>query len=287
MEQIALGGRLIFIGGAPRSGTTLLQSLMNSHPDIYGGPEFDLVPSIINLRNQLHSSIRIGRISDFCNEAQVNVAIGNFIESLLLPTAERNHKTFLSEKTPMNVLAFPALLGIFSQARFIHAVRDPRAVTISMIKVAERYRKQGKEIPAIIASAEAILNTIVTYVTHGWKASQQAPHRVYTIFYEKLISQPEQEMKALCEFLQIQWNKAMLHPGNQTHSIEKLLQADGGLWADKRVKLTNPEPENLDKWKAGLTKENIAYVSETFEQFDVFRKLGYRFDLDHDVSLAS
>jgi hypothetical protein len=42
-------GRLVFVGGSPRSGTTLVQRVLNHHPKVYGGPEFDFIPSIAEL----------------------------------------------------------------------------------------------------------------------------------------------------------------------------------------------------------------------------------------------
>jgi len=42
-------GRLVFVGGSPRSGTTLVQRVLNHYPKEYGGPEFDFIPSIAEL----------------------------------------------------------------------------------------------------------------------------------------------------------------------------------------------------------------------------------------------
>ena len=55
------GSRFIFVGGAPRSGTTLVQNMLDSHPDILGGPEFIHIPDIINLRhiNVLDTVLRV------------------------------------------------------------------------------------------------------------------------------------------------------------------------------------------------------------------------------------
>lgn len=47
------GKRYILVGGAPRSGTTLLQNILDSHPDIVGGPEFMHLRDFVELRKTL------------------------------------------------------------------------------------------------------------------------------------------------------------------------------------------------------------------------------------------
>src|SRR5437868_178748 len=99
-----LGERLIFVGGPPRSGTTLVQKVLCAHPDVAGAGEFGFLPSIVGLRNAMRASVRSGRISEHTSEDKVDEAIGGLVEELLLPLAERRLRRFLVEKTPHNVL---------------------------------------------------------------------------------------------------------------------------------------------------------------------------------------
>ena len=199
----------------------MLQSMLDSHPDIFGGPEFDLVPAIINLRNQLHASINSGRIEAFCDKTQVDQSIAGLVENLLLPAAARGKKRWLSEKTPMNIVVFSHLLDIFPEAHFVHIVRDPRAVALSMLKVAGRCRQKGLEPPATVANPGQVIQTILQYVTAGIEASKKAPGRVYTLKYEKLLLNTEEITRDLCTFLGIDWSELMLRPGEQSHLSEK------------------------------------------------------------------
>lgn len=81
--------RLIIIGGSPRSGTTLVQNILDSHPDVLGGPEFLHLPDIVRLRNKLHGSISRDWISLICSREDVDKRTRTMIEDLLLPFAER------------------------------------------------------------------------------------------------------------------------------------------------------------------------------------------------------
>ena len=80
--------RIVFVGGSPRSGTTLVQRVLNHHPKIYGGPEFDFIPDIAELYQRMRDSIRSGRIASIVDEATVRQVFRELITSLLIPKAE-------------------------------------------------------------------------------------------------------------------------------------------------------------------------------------------------------
>ncbi len=96
--------RLIFVGGSPRSGTTLAQRILDCHPEIYGGPEFDFVPPIVDLFQQMRTSIRSGRIDAILDEKGLVHAFRGLLVALLLPKLQAEGVSYLSEKTPSNVL---------------------------------------------------------------------------------------------------------------------------------------------------------------------------------------
>ncbi len=271
------GNRLIIIGGAPRSGTSLVQTMLDSHPDIFGGPEFDHLTEIVALRTRLLQSIHRGRIDAICSPTEVDRAVGALIENLLLPAADRISRRLLSEKTPMNVLIFPELLEILPGARFIHVVRDPRAVVASMLEVAERHLHKLLSPPDYISTLENCIATILEYAGRGFAAQRQAPDRVYCLVYENLIDNPEAELKSLTVFLGIPWSEQMLHPGSIHHAQEKVLQADGGLWAGDRKTYSDPEKIPLHKWQNKLILVQQEKIFAAFFEHPEYRKLGYEF----------
>ena len=75
------GQRYIFIGGVPRSGTTLLQNMLDSHPDILGLPEFIHLPEIMALRKNMRHSATHGMISDICSLDDIDTRIRKLIRS--------------------------------------------------------------------------------------------------------------------------------------------------------------------------------------------------------------
>lgn len=276
MPLNADGSRLIFVGGAPRSGTSMLQSMMNSHPIIFGGPEFDLIPEIIQLRNRFHKHVDLGRIDLFCSREDVDTQIGQLMENLLLPAADEHNAVLLSEKTPFNVLVFDALLSLYPKARCIHVVRDPRAVLISMIRVAERHKQRNIALPDFLSSSTNMVRTIVTCARAGVQAGSKFPERVYTACYKDLVVAPVSETQAICRFLGIEWSRSMVHPGKAPHELDKIHDADAGLWMGDRRGVTDPEPENVDKWRNAVSDAEIRKMSDIFAAFPVFESMGYK-----------
>ena len=84
------GKQLILVGGIMRSGTTLLQKVLNCHPKIYGGPEFYRLIDLMNLRRLFFDFIDNGRIQSYFNRNGFDDKLCAFIEDLLLPSAKKN-----------------------------------------------------------------------------------------------------------------------------------------------------------------------------------------------------
>ncbi|WP_347275212.1 sulfotransferase [Candidatus Kuenenia sp.] len=228
--------RLIFIGGSPRSGTTLVQNILDSHPDIFGGPEFLHLPDIIHLREKLHGSISRGWIDLFCSCEDVDGYIRSFIENLLLPLADKQRSKFISEKTPENILVFSELLKLFPQAHFIHVIRDPRAIVFSMQQVRNRAINKGFIPPAFTATISASIKYAERCINAGLTASKNAPDKVLTVVYERLVIDPEKETKKICKFLGFEWNSQMIFPANKEHLGEKAITSKSNeIWYDKKM----------------------------------------------------
>jgi hypothetical protein len=138
-----LHGQVIFVEGAPRSGTTLLAALISCHPDVAGilseSHLFDIGvnalfdnhessdPARIYLRAYLSREKLVGLVRDFVD------GVFEEMRSKVDPQAR-----FVLEKTPAERIrpkvTLARKLECFPDARFIHVVRDERAVTRSLLR---------------------------------------------------------------------------------------------------------------------------------------------------------
>jgi hypothetical protein len=245
------GERLIFVGGAARSGTTLVQNMLDSHPDICGAPEFLHIPDIIRLRKALRQSVDRKYI-DFYSYEDVDKHICSLIESFLCPLADQYGRRFLSEKTPDNVLVFPDLISLFPGARFIHVVRDPRAIIASQLQVGKRGQERGWKTQDFTHSVSAAVEYVGQCFQMGFASSEIAPERVLEVVYERVVRNPEYETKRICEFLKVEWSSQMLHPGKLKHPGEKAIT--NNVWYDEKSYKRDPERDEIEKWKSQLSR---------------------------------
>lgn len=272
-----VGANLIIVGGAPRSGTSITQAILDCHPAIFGGPEFDCLPVIADARNQTLDALRAGRIADFTNEDQINASFGQLIENLLHPVMLSNGASFLSEKTPGNVLIFDELMEMLPNAKFIEVIRDPRAVVHSMMQVAERFRANGLQPPAAVASLEAATETVSQCIHKGYCAHSRWPDRVFRLKYENLVLDPERMTKALFAFLDLPWAEEVMFPGQCEHpAMDRLRADDGGLW-DNVGAIVNLFPSSLDAWRNTMAPAAQAYVSSALRHSQSHLEMGYDF----------
>lgn len=280
------GNRFIFIGGCARSGTTLLQNMLDSHPDVLGGPEFLHLVDIISLRRSLLTSVGNGWIDLFCSAEEVDQHIKALIEKLLIPLADEHGSKLLSEKSPENVMVFGDLVELFPRAKFVFIVRDPRAVVASLLATGARARAKGEAPPPFAANLQAAMSHVRSCLRAGFDAAK-ASDAIYTVVYEQLVQSPEPEAKQLCEFLALPWAEAMLRPGEQKHLGEAAITENSKeIWYDKKTYNSNPNQNSLTKWQADLTPTQQRLVSQQFRHFPELQALGYTFE-DHHLSIIA
>jgi protein-tyrosine sulfotransferase len=281
MSSSQRGNRLILVGGAARSGTTLIQNMLDCHPDILGGPEFLHLKEIVNLRKQLFASVKKEWIDLYCSCEQVDAYLSDFIDKLLLPLADQGGKHFLSEKTPDNTLVFPQLAELLPGAHFIQIIRDPRAVIASMLEVGRRSRLKGIKSQSFTRNVRSAISYIRHCYNSGAEAAKIAPDRFLTVTYERLVSEPEPVTRDICQFLGLEWSPEMLSPGEKKHLGEKAItQKSNEIWYTKKQYYKNPEASRINKWEETLSPLQLVTIQKGLGHHPAMSKYGYNLSVD-------
>lgn len=277
MSNCLRAENIIFIGGAPRSGTTLVQRIVASHSQVYGGPEFDLIPKIIELRNTFIGSVENGRINKYLSREDVNDLFSCFLTKAFNYKIERSvNKTHLSEKTPTNIMVFPELLEIFPYSHFVFVIRDPRAIVASMIQVGRKYKKEGKVPPYFTRS----IRGAVEYINECWMMGHIAlgkSQNIHLVYYEDVVTAPLESITKLMVNLELTFEQSMLNMKEYDMSEFK---SDEQFWYSKE-KLQAPISDNsLDSWQQELTAYEKFIINKRIFKFEAVA----RYDLSNPVS---
>ena len=217
--------RFAFIGGMGRSGTTLLRTILDSHPRIASGPEFDVLPKVADLHFRFMKTSRAGRMNDYLDTEGINALFRHFVEEALSGYARKKGKDILVEKTPSNVVCFDTLSELMPDARFIHMVRDGRDVVCSYLEVGRRYKAHAKRPRLHMAS---VFHSAVMWTTRagtglklcGPGSRLYRENRALTVRYEDLVLNTEKEVRRVCDFLDVEFHPAMLEHHKQPHDMK-------------------------------------------------------------------
>ncbi len=200
----------VFIGGCGRSGTTLFKQLLNRHPRCACGPETSLYGMPFSIDN-------IAVPWDISREHLARMQASSMN---LIGFADRFAADFLGsegkerwvEKTPNNVRAIDKLLTWYPNGRFIHVVRDGRDVMCSL-RHHPRERLIGNRIVAVKTNnpPERSATRWLEDTIRGL-AFRDHP-RCLEVRYEALVTEPETQLRRVCDFIGESYDPAMLDPG--------------------------------------------------------------------------
>lgn len=197
----------IFIGGVPRSGTTLFRAMLHAHPHLHCGPERKLVAPMVRAHRQWWAAF--GSMLPEANVSRdtLEAAGGAWLRELLRRSTPPGLRP--AEKTP-NVLLFTTELArMLPEARFIHVVRDGRAVAASLVRQDWVDPKTGEPVP-YVRNLSAAMSYWRDYILHAGPQLSALRGRCLEVRYERLVRTPEAEMRRVLQFLEEPWHPAVL-----------------------------------------------------------------------------
>ncbi|MEZ4726553.1 MAG: sulfotransferase [Caldilineaceae bacterium] len=153
---------IIFLVGCPRSGTTWLQAMLAAHPAIYTGPETHFFEAFRQAEFTFqHTQARgVGLKAYFTPDTFQELITNLFWYTISALPEPSSHPQYFLEKTPQHCLVAPFILNIFPKARFIHLIRDGRAVVASLLRAGRSWGQQWAPQNAVDATLRFWLNSV-------------------------------------------------------------------------------------------------------------------------------
>ncbi|XP_033628443.1 protein-tyrosine sulfotransferase 1-like [Asterias rubens] len=256
---------LVFIGGMPRSGTTLMRAMLDAHPEVRCGEETRVIPRMLSMRAQwMKSTKEHGRLLEAgLTDNIIDEALALFILEIIAKHGEPARR--LCNKDPFVLKSMTYMHKIFPNGKYLLMVRDGRATVHSIIS--RKVTITGFD----ITSYKDCLKKWSIAVENMYNQCMQVGSDIcLPVYYEKLVLHPEDWMRKILTFLNIPWDDSVLHH-------EDTVGKPGGISLSKREKSTDQvvKPVNLEaltKWVGHIPKDVMDNI-ETLAP--MLSKLGY------------
>ena len=198
----------IFIVGMPRSGTTLVEQIISSHPDVFGGDELDFIPDIINKNLPDINYDSLNNLNEK-NFSEMGLEYENKVIKL------SNAQKKFTDKLPLNFKWIGFIKLILPNAKIIHCTRNPQDVCFSIYTnyFTNEQMKFSSNLEEIVDFYNLYKN-IISY----W--NNLLPNFIYNVKYENLITNSELEIKKLVKFSGLEWNNIFLKHYENNRSIK-------------------------------------------------------------------
>ncbi|MFL6098659.1 MAG: sulfotransferase family protein [Actinomycetales bacterium] len=275
-----MGERPIFLVGCPRSGTTLLTTMLHAHPRLAFPPETRfLLPAYESRATFGDLTVRANRVQlarritgkgtrfrDLGLDRKTVVeaiadgppTLGSALGIVWREFATSRGKVRWGEKRPAYWRHMDVVSALFPEAQFVHLVRDPRACVASLLRVS--WAEGGVEDAAAVwVLADREIRRFSRRV---------GPASYHALQYEELVAQPERVLAALCDFLGEQFDPSMLSYQGAAHDIVP----DRKTWHDNTKGAL--DVSRTEAWRTQLTPSEIRLVELAARSG--MRRWGYR-----------
>jgi Sulfotransferase family len=270
--------RLIFLIGAPRSGTTLLARMLGAHSQIHGRAEPHLITPIAHLgyfgkvqkapydQNNVEQAIREIVAEIPRHEAGYLDALRAYTDSIyaqLMDAAPAGKQLFL-DKTPAYALVLPFLTRLYPQAKYVVLTRHPLAVLSSYVEsfFDGDYRVALEHNPVL-----------QRYVPELARLVRDAPVPHVWVRYEDLVKEPEVQFRRVCDHLGVPFEERAISYGESGEAFKGLGDPTGV------ARHTRPVTSSVSKWAAEIASDpdTLALVAKVLDELDPadLETLGY------------
>lgn len=270
---------MFFIVGKGRSGTTLLQTILDTHPntivpwecrfvlhlrkkytrlkhwnkstyqqfakDVLSDPKVNAFWKID--QKQLTNQLEQAKVQNFAHACQ-------YVYRLFPSIFDKSDIRLLGDKNPVNSLFIKTLAQLYPNARFIHFMRDYRASTYSSYKLTKNKGKIGElalRWKKVNERIERELNSL--------------PNQHIQVRYEDLVLHPERTLATICTFLELPFHIEMLDYHKKVKRQYDNLSQDDNLLQNMASKyhknVSRPlDPTLIDAWKPNFTEEEVSII---------------------------
>jgi len=195
--------RPVFIIGMPRSGSTLVEQIISSHPGVFGAGEVKYLSRALGqLRDRFPSLQKYPQMMEKITPAQLDIVAKNYLAAL---TAGAGDAKRITDKLLTNYFFVGLIHLLYPKAKFIHTARDPIDTCLSgFTKLFKDDMPHSYE----LGELGRYYRKYRELMAHWEKVLPKGT--IHTVVYEDVIANTEKEAKALIAFLGLDWDDKCL-----------------------------------------------------------------------------
>ena len=201
--------KMIFIVGMPRSGTSLVEQILSSHKEIFGGGELSFLEKEINnifAKFENKQALKKDEIQDLISNCKNSYLekISNYDSSIKIFT----------DKAPLNFRFIGFIKYLFPNAKIVNCTRDPMDIIWSNFK---NYFSNSMPFTNDLDDIEDFYKFYEDLMIF-WK--KKFPKLIYDIEYSKLVQNPKLEIEKLLKFCELNWDENCLNHHKNERAIK-------------------------------------------------------------------
>lgn len=196
----------IFIIGMPRSGTSLAEKIIASHPQVFGAGELTEIRNLCEgLPQHMEGAIPFPECAAKLTAEQMDTLATNYLNFIDgLNEAGLAHVT---DKMPQNFVFLGMISKLFPEAKIIHCMRNP--IDTSLSCYFQNFGQAGLDFSYNLDNLVHYYHQYQRIMEHWEKV---LPGRIYHLSYENLTANSAEEIPKLIEFCGLEWDEACLSP---------------------------------------------------------------------------
>jgi sulfotransferase family protein len=253
-----------FVVGCGRSGTTLVQAILDSHPDMAVPLETKFIVGLAKRRRKYETRLGfavdvfvadlvgynnlVWRMSlsskEILNDLSLNPPADypEAVRRVFALHALQKGKSRYANKTPVHALSIPTIAGLFPEAQFIHIIRDGRDVALSYL-----------DFPS---GPTSVVSGALHWKRHVKRARAAGvnigPNRYQETKYEELVSDPEGAVRRLCDFIDLPFNPVMLRYYDRAEEVLARVPSKFG-----HERLSSPPGQGRHHWRTQMPEPDL------------------------------
>ncbi|MBO6564608.1 MAG: sulfotransferase [Pseudomonadales bacterium] len=229
----------VFVVGMPRSGTTLVEQILSSHSEVFGAGELNEMKFVAAKTQQLSkfdqaypASLPGLRKDDYANLADA------YLRRLQQLSGDGGFGRYI-DKHPLNFQFVGLIYAMFPNARIIHTVRNPLDTCLSCYF--QNFTK-GQDYSFDLTALAHFYNDYRRVMEH-WETIY--PGKIYTVCYEDLVENQEEETRRLLEFMGLEFEQNCIdfHKTDRKVSTASFLQVRKPIYKSSKKRWVNYRQE--------------------------------------------